>query len=78
MVRSRTELAQPTLQPLASEPPAHRELEVLCLIAQGLALAEMMVCTHVSNILGKLHRRAKLRRTCMLCDKSGPPWTMLP
>jgi NarL family two-component system response regulator LiaR len=58
------ELLQPAKQPPTAEPLTERELEVLRLIAQGrsnreiaeeLAIAELTVRTHVSNILGKLH-----------------------
>jgi two-component system, NarL family, response regulator LiaR len=58
------ELQHVDKQPLADESLTQREVEVLCLIAQGyenkdiaekLVISEATVRTHVSNILGKLH-----------------------
>lgn len=59
-----TELSHPPKAPLTPEPLTGRELDVLRLVAQGmnnkeiasqLAITEMTVRTHVSNVLGKLH-----------------------
>jgi len=58
------ELNQPSDLPPATDPLTGREVDVLRLVAQGLAneeigerlfIAERTVRTHVSNILGKLH-----------------------
>ena len=58
------ELFHPPQRPPTPEPLSERELEVLRLLAQGksnreiadqLAITELTVRTHVSNILGKLH-----------------------
>ncbi len=58
------ELSQPPNLPPAEDPLTEREVEVLRLVAQGLAneeigerlyISERTVRTHVSNILGKLH-----------------------
>ncbi len=58
------ELHHPPKAPPTAEPLTERELEVLRLIAQGLSnreiadrltITERTVCTHVSNILTKLH-----------------------
>ena len=58
------ELNQPSALPPATDPLTEREVDVLRLVAQGLAneeigerlfIAERTVRTHVSNILGKLH-----------------------
>ncbi|MEJ2208507.1 MAG: response regulator transcription factor [Anaerolineae bacterium] len=58
------ELNQPADLPPATDPLTEREVDVLRLVAQGLAneeigerlfIAERTVRTHVSNILGKLH-----------------------
>jgi NarL family two-component system response regulator LiaR len=58
------ELSHPPQRPPTPEPLSERELEVLRLLAQGksnreiadqLAITELTVRTHVSNILGKLH-----------------------
>ena len=59
-----TELAHPPKAPMTAEPLTQRELDVLRLVAQGknnkeiaeqLAITEMTVRTHMSNILSKLH-----------------------
>jgi two-component system, NarL family, response regulator LiaR len=58
------ELHKPPAAPLFAEPLTEREVGVLKLIAQGmsnreiaerLVVTERTVCTHVSNILDKLH-----------------------
>ena len=58
------ELSQPSPLPPAEEPLTEREVEVLKLVAQGLAnqeiadklvISERTVRTHVGNILDKLH-----------------------
>jgi NarL family two-component system response regulator LiaR len=58
------EIQKPPDMPPTEEPLTEREVEVLTLIAQGLAnqeiadqlvISERTVRTHVSNILGKLH-----------------------
>lgn len=58
------ELHRPPQEPLTPDPLTEREVEVLRLIAQGksnreiaerLVITERTVCTHVSNILDKLH-----------------------
>jgi NarL family two-component system response regulator LiaR len=58
------EIQKPPEMPPTEEPLTEREVEVLGLIAQGLAnqeiadqlvISERTVRTHVSNILGKLH-----------------------
>ncbi len=58
------ELHRPAKEPLTVDPLTEREEEVLRLIAQGrsnreiadrLVITERTVCTHVSNILDKLH-----------------------
>jgi NarL family two-component system response regulator LiaR len=58
------ELHHPKEAPLTPDPLTEREVEVLRLIAQGLSnreiaerlvLTERTICTHVSNILDKLH-----------------------
>ncbi len=58
------EVLQPEKKPLTIDPLTDRELEVLRLVAEGLAnkeiaehlnLSELTVRTHVGNILGKLH-----------------------
>ncbi len=58
------ELHHPPQAPPTTDPLTCRELEVLRLIAQGLSnreigerlvITERTVCTHVSNVLGKLH-----------------------
>jgi NarL family two-component system response regulator LiaR len=58
------EIQKPPERPPTEEPLTEREVEVLALIAQGLAnqeiadqlvISERTVRTHVSNILGKLH-----------------------
>jgi NarL family two-component system response regulator LiaR len=58
------EIQKPPEMPPTEEPLTEREVEVLALIAQGLAnqeiadqlvISERTVRTHVSNILGKLH-----------------------
>jgi len=59
-----TELQHPPQAAPTTEPLTERELDVLRLVAQGLSnrdiaeklvITERTVCTHVSNILGKLH-----------------------
>lgn len=58
------ELSQPSSLPQTEEPLTEREVETLCLIAQGLSneviaqkltISERTVGKHVSNILEKLH-----------------------
>jgi DNA-binding NarL/FixJ family response regulator len=58
------ELHHPPQAPPTADPLTERETDVLRLIAQGLSnqeigqrltITERTVCTHVSNILGKLH-----------------------
>ena len=58
------ELHRPAKEPPTADPLTEREVEVLRLLAQGLSnrqiaeqlvVTERTVCTHVSNILGKLH-----------------------
>jgi NarL family two-component system response regulator LiaR len=58
------EINQPPQLPAADHPLTEREMEVVTLIAQGLStqeiskkltITERTVCTHVSNILNKLH-----------------------
>ena len=58
------ELHKPPELPLTEEPLTEREMEVLCLVAQGLTnseiagelvISERTVRTHVSHILEKLH-----------------------
>ncbi len=58
------ELHHPPKAPPTPDPLTERELDVLRLVAQGqsnreiaegLVITERTVCTHVSNILGKLH-----------------------
>jgi NarL family two-component system response regulator LiaR len=58
------ELHHPPKAPPTTDPLTEREAEVLRLIAQGLSnreigerlvITERTVCTHVSNILTKLH-----------------------
>jgi NarL family two-component system response regulator LiaR len=58
------ELHKPADLPLTEEPLTEREMEVLCLVAQGLTnseiagelvISERTVRTHVSHILEKLH-----------------------
>ena len=59
-----SELNRPLKAPPTSDPLTERELEVLKLIAQGLSnreigeklfVSERTICSHVSNILMKLH-----------------------
>jgi NarL family two-component system response regulator LiaR len=59
-----TELSHPPKAPVTADPLTQRELDVLRLVAQGknnkeigeqLAISEMTVRTHMSNILSKLH-----------------------
>jgi NarL family two-component system response regulator LiaR len=58
------EIARRAEEPLTTDPLTEREVEVLGLIARGmanrqiadqLAISEATVRTHVGNILGKLH-----------------------
>jgi NarL family two-component system response regulator LiaR len=58
------ELGRPADLPPAEEPLTEREVDVLRLVAQGLAnkeisqsldISERTVANHVSSILGKLH-----------------------
>jgi len=58
------ELKRPADLPLAEDPLTEREVQVLALVARGLAnqeiadllfIGERTVRTHISNILGKLH-----------------------
>jgi NarL family two-component system response regulator LiaR len=58
------ELHKPPAAPLSADPLTEREVDVLKLLAQGmsnreiserLVVTERTVCTHVSNILDKLH-----------------------
>jgi NarL family two-component system response regulator LiaR len=58
------EINHPPQLPAADHPLTEREMEVVTLIAQGLStqeiskkltITERTVCTHVSNILNKLH-----------------------
>ena len=66
------ELHQPTNQPPTGEALTEREVQVLGLVAQGLAnqeiadrlfIAERTVRKHVSNILGKLHLANRTQAT---------------
>ena len=59
-----SELHHPPKAPPTVDPLTEREVDVLKLVAQGLSnrvvadrlvITERTVCTHVSNILGKLH-----------------------
>ena len=59
-----SELHHPPKAPLTIDPLTDREVDVLRLISQGLSnreiaeqlvITERTVCTHVSNILNKLH-----------------------
>lgn len=58
------EINRPQKAPLTTDPLTEREIDVLRLLAQGmsnreiaeqLVITERTVCTHVSNILDKLH-----------------------
>ena len=66
------EMRHPTKKPSAPDPLTAREIEVLKLLAQGkgnqeiadlLAITEVTVRTHVSNILGKLHMANRVQAT---------------
>lgn len=66
------ELGRPTSQPQTPDPLSEREVEVLRFVAKGwsnqeiadeLAIAEVTVRTHVSNILSKLHLANRVQAT---------------
>ncbi len=72
------ELAHPPKQPLTSDPLTEREVDVLRLIAQGcsnkeiaaqLAVSDLTVRTHVSNILGKLHLASRTQAALYALQK---------
>ena len=66
------ELGRPSSQPQTPDPLTEREVEVLRFVAKGLsnqeiadelAIAEVTVRTHVSNILSKLHLANRVQAT---------------
>jgi NarL family two-component system response regulator LiaR len=66
------EVSRPAKRPPTPEPLTSRELDVLRLVAQGMAnqeiadqlhVSEATVRTHVSNILGKLHLANRVQAT---------------
>jgi two-component system, NarL family, response regulator LiaR len=73
------ELGQPAKQrPLTADPLTGREVDVLRLIAQGcsnkeiaakLAVSDLTVRTHVSNILGKLHLASRTQAALYALQK---------
>jgi len=73
------ELVQPAKQqPLTADPLTERELDVLRLVAQGcsnkeiaakLAVSDLTVRTHVSNILGKLHLASRTQAALYALQK---------
>ena len=73
------ELMQPPKQqPLTADPLTERELDVLRLVAQGcsnkeiaakLAVSDLTVRTHVSNVLGKLHLASRTQAALYALQK---------
>lgn len=66
------ELGQPVNKPLTPDPLTGREVDVVCLVAQGLSnrqiadqlvIGEATVRTHVGNILNKLHLANRVQAT---------------